>query len=818
MFASDSFSPSPDSSSDSPASSTDTDSASAQTASAEPDSASSSSRSTDDATPMKAEAGNDDQVRSDDTQRASVQNDTSRADTQRGERAMSMKAAPRGDTTPAMAARQRDEFAPAPTPSRGMPALQPSAAPERAMTMGQSRRTDDATKAQAPAKPAPDTTATRQPTTPAAQPERAMTMGQSPRSDDATKAAAAKADAAKADAAKADAANADAVKADATKADVAKSERAATMNASRRSDAPVKTQNPAPVPLRSMEGYRQPTGSRQATSPTPPASRERAATMAAPQKPENAAKAEAPAKPPTPPSPPRQGGYRPGALWVDPVFNKDQIHNHVIDNNQFPDNKAPVAKPPETMDAALGKRPIQYTDASGKLRTASTPEEYKAQIAQNRRAAGVPELGGEPVGVHMAIQGGGGAGRRYPAALNEMAALGIVPRSASGASAGAITASFIAAGATPEQLTKIVQDKALADMMDGSLFTGRGGYADGQKAYDYFDSKLRELTGVQGRPVTFRDLPMPLQIIATKGNDSDKGAPDMSIPSNRTFVFSQETTPDTPVALAMRASMAIPGVFDPVRAVDPSTGHKIDFIDGGVVDNLPVGYNKSQLPTVGLAPYYAEYNHPDDNKPEMKRTYAGDSVGNWSIPNYTRGNQMNLDAAARGRDYRERTQPREGQFMLGVPTALASDPKKEDFWLDFGWDQKVDPALDKDTRGFTDDFFKRALPTMNDPRARATNQDVSIPKQLSFNRPVTFEGRTYDAMYSSSHLKGDTVYLRPRDGGATEVFQLGRRKIESMYIDDHNFGGNRIGGYMMDELRTRVEKLREQERAMGAMQ
>jgi NTE family protein len=263
--------------------------------------------------------------------------------------------------------------------------------------------------------------------------------------------------------------------------------------------------------------------------------------------------------------------------------------------------------------------------------------------------------------------------------------------------------------------------------------------------------------------------------------------------------------------------MAIPGVFDPVKAVDPSTGRKIDFIDGGVVDNLPVGYNKGGMPTVGLAPIYQQYSHPEDNKPDMKRSYKSDMVGNYSIPNYWRGSTLNEDAATRGRDFRDRTQPRAGQFMLGVPTWSASDPKVHDYWLDFGWDKKTDPMLDKETRGITQQFFRGALPNMGNPEARATNVGASLPKQFTFDRPVTFNGRTYDASYSSSHLKGDTVYLRPRDGRSTEALNLGRKQIESMFIDDRNFGGNRIGSYLMDELRTRKEKADALERGVMSL-
>jgi NTE family protein len=48
--------------------------------------------------------------------------------------------------------------------------------------------------------------------------------------------------------------------------------------------------------------------------------------------------------------------------------------------------------------------------------------------------------------------------------------------------------------------------------------------------------------------------------------------------------FSAETTPDISVALALRATSAIPGYFVPVK--DPETGRLL--VDGGVHDNYPI--------------------------------------------------------------------------------------------------------------------------------------------------------------------------------------------------------------------------------------
>ncbi|HYV47592.1 MAG TPA: patatin-like phospholipase family protein [Myxococcaceae bacterium] len=757
----------------------------------DPSSSSSPSATTSSATGAedtpKADAGRDEQVRDDEVKSDEVQ---------RGERAMTMKATPREESTPAMDARQRDEFVPARTGSRAMPALTDPAprSTERAMTMGQSRRTEDTAKADAPVRSAPPAKPDPAPRST----ERAMTMGAPRRTEDTTKA-------------DAPAQSAPPAKAEApAKPDPApRGERAMTMGASRRSDDPVRANAPAPVPLRSMQGYRQPTS----TTPSP-ASRERAMTMSAPRRPEDATKADAPAKPQEPSAPPRQGGYRPGALWVDPKYNAGQIRNGVIDNAKFPDNKSPVTKPPDPMTAAVGIRPMTYTDANGATHTMSTPEEYKKQVAANRRAAGMPEMGGEPVEVHLAVQGGGGAGRRFPAALNEMASLGIAPGSFSGASAGGITASLMAAGATPAQLEEIVKDPALGGMQDWqNPATSHGGAWAGEKAYEYFDRKLQDLTGIHDRPVTFRDLPFPLQIVAMKATDSAQ--PNLSNPLDRIFTFSQETTPDTPVALAVRSSMSIPGGFDPVHAVDPQTGRKIQFMDGGVVDNLPIGYNRNNLPTLGLAPIYEKDTHPADHDKVPIRDSAWGYGHGWIANGWT-GYSLKGSGATDTRDFRDRSFPGPNQFQLGVPVFSEKDPGVYDDWKKFGW-ESFDPKLDGETRNVTRDFMRSTLPDIGTPGARATNTNPTVPRDISFNRPFTFDGRAFDAMHSSSYLDGGRVTLRPRDGGHSIQLNLGRRELERMWLDDRNFGGNRIGSYMMNELRKQKEFAEGMEGALRAV-
>ena len=245
---------------------------------------------------------------------------------------------------------------------------------------------------------------------------------------------------------------------------------------------------------------------------------------------------------------------------------------------------------------------------------------------------------------------------------------------------------------------------------------------------------LREITGIKDRPVTFADLKIPLQILSTKMYDSDSHDP-MTTVDSRKFVFSQETTPNTPVALAVRASASIPGVFDPVQMVDPMTGRQLMLTDGGVIDNLPMGLGHSKLPVVGVSLEEEDQNHPKDgtNTASPKPLPSGNiDVGNIFVNAYY-GKKMNDDAAGGADDFRDRSQPKPGQFMFGVPTWNLDDPTQGDSTLKFGYDPKLDPILDRQNTQTTRSFLRNYLDDMARPGASGTNAYTNVPANPSIS-------------------------------------------------------------------------------------
>lgn len=475
-----------------------------------------------------------------------------------------------------------------------------------------------------------------------------------------------------------------------------------------------------------------------------------------------------------------------GTQFIDPNFLKGNLVNGQVTASKFPTGKASSTAP--NLDEQLfgNGRTITLTKADGSRVEVSNMADYQKIVAQNRATnLGRTDDDGKPTQVHVALEGGGGQGKRFIPAISEMYNNGVVPSSVSGTSVGAIAAGVLAAGADPKQVEEIVRDERIAKFLDLGI-GGRGGVFKGEEAYKFFDETLRKLTGITDRPVTFADLKIPLHIVAAKYSDTNPPAgQDMSKWENRTFVFGPETTPNTPVALAMRASMAIPGVFDPVEMVDPTTGRTIQLTDGGTLNNLPLGYNRDGLPTVALNLQEPNVNHPKyigNNLPEV-RAPRGNLFASNTILNTLYGGLFVAQGGGLKKDYEERTNPPANNFILSVPIWDLQNPKFSDDALDFKYDPIVDAKIDGQTRTVTQDFFKQFFSDLQTPGAKGTNIKP-LPANTSFNHQVELDGKVWDASYDG---KGSSVTFTSSDGSQKSVF-VGKRKLENWVIDDAAFG------------------------------
>jgi predicted acylesterase/phospholipase RssA len=201
--------------------------------------------------------------------------------------------------------------------------------------------------------------------------------------------------------------------------------------------------------------------------------------------------------------------------------------------------------------------------------------------------------------VNGVFKGGGAKGVAYAGALRAFREAGYWFGSVAGASAGAITATLIAAGLNPDEIeTQVpIALSQLAGSIPFRLFSlVRGSTSslfDSEKLRDWLEVLLehecRKHHVIPNGPVSFVDL------FAATGVELYVVAMDLA--SGTPVVFSRRTTPWVEVSSAVTASCAIPGAFPPGRVVfnHPHLGAGVhQLVDGGTFANYPTFVFKDQ--------------------------------------------------------------------------------------------------------------------------------------------------------------------------------------------------------------------------------
>jgi NTE family protein len=168
-----------------------------------------------------------------------------------------------------------------------------------------------------------------------------------------------------------------------------------------------------------------------------------------------------------------------------------------------------------------------------------------------------PRAPPRPPRIGLALGGGAARGFAHIGVIQVLEEAGVRPDLVVGTSAGSLVAALLASGKTGAQLVE------LADAMDESAFTdwsfpGRG-LIRGEGLARY----VREHTG----GLRIEQMPLPLGIVATELDSGDA-------------ILFQRGDP----GVAVRASSAVPAVFQPVRI-----GSK-EYVDGGLVAPVPVHF------------------------------------------------------------------------------------------------------------------------------------------------------------------------------------------------------------------------------------
>jgi NTE family protein len=169
----------------------------------------------------------------------------------------------------------------------------------------------------------------------------------------------------------------------------------------------------------------------------------------------------------------------------------------------------------------------------------------------------IPPQPPRPPRIGLALGGGAARGFAHIGVIQVLEEAGIRPDMVVGTSAGSLVAAMYAAGKTGAELQTLAQSMDESAITDWS-FPGRG-LIRGEALARY----VREQTG--GRSI--EQMRLPLGIVAT---DLDNGSP---------ILFQRGDT-----GIAVRASSAVPAVFQPVKI-----GSR-EYVDGGLVSPVPVRF------------------------------------------------------------------------------------------------------------------------------------------------------------------------------------------------------------------------------------
>ncbi len=163
-------------------------------------------------------------------------------------------------------------------------------------------------------------------------------------------------------------------------------------------------------------------------------------------------------------------------------------------------------------------------------------------------------------GIGLALSGGGARGIAHLGVLQAFDDLGIQINALSGTSSGAIAGAFYASGVAPRKVLEIIKKTKFLWFIRPAI--SMTGLLKMQKLQDLFSKHL---------PFnSFQDLPKKLTINAT---DINKG----------TTKFFHEGD----LVSAILASCCMPVIFDPL-VIDG-----VSYIDGGILNNLPIEPLKS---------------------------------------------------------------------------------------------------------------------------------------------------------------------------------------------------------------------------------
>ncbi len=185
--------------------------------------------------------------------------------------------------------------------------------------------------------------------------------------------------------------------------------------------------------------------------------------------------------------------------------------------------------------------------------------------------------------IGLALGGGAARGFAHVGVIQVLEEAGIRPSLVVGTSAGSVVAAIYASGRNGTQLQQIAESMEEASLTDWTLPLFGRGLMRGDAIARYINAQ------VGGRPIEAMDI--PLGIVATDLHSGDG------------ILFRRGDT-----GTAVRASSAVPSVFQPVRIAGK------EYVDGGLVAPVPVRYARQMGADLVIAVDIS--NTPQNNAPD----------------------------------------------------------------------------------------------------------------------------------------------------------------------------------------------------------
>ncbi|MCQ2957760.1 MAG: patatin-like phospholipase family protein [Candidatus Gastranaerophilales bacterium] len=179
---------------------------------------------------------------------------------------------------------------------------------------------------------------------------------------------------------------------------------------------------------------------------------------------------------------------------------------------------------------------------------------------------------------YLCIFGGGAVrGYAYLGVLKAFEEIGFIPQKLAGSSVGSVFAAFYALGVPLNEMSELFFNVNFEIFRDinfkilPSFSISKGGvFLDWIR--EVIEKYYYKEDYVKGKnpPVCFKDIERDLYFIATNLTDETP------------FIFSKETTPDYEVAMAIRASVSLPGLLTPIQYKDKY------LADGDLMKSNPI--------------------------------------------------------------------------------------------------------------------------------------------------------------------------------------------------------------------------------------